>query len=69
MSGLTISIDTPFLTFEEYARRTGTTTDNVRYQVRHGRLPIKPKTKPKETPYINMLALMKEAHELCADNQ
>ncbi|ABZ75875.1 conserved hypothetical protein [Shewanella halifaxensis HAW-EB4] len=65
MSNLSLHIDAPFLSFEEYARRTGTTVDNVRYLVREGRLPIRPKCRPQERPYINMLALMKEASELC----
>lgn len=65
MSNLSLHIDAPFLSYEEYARHTGTTVDNVRYLVREGRLPIRPKFKPQERPYINMLALMKEASELC----
>ncbi|MCL1050360.1 DNA-binding protein [Shewanella abyssi] len=64
MSNFTYQIDAPFISFEEYARRAGIQPSAVRAQVREGRLPIRPKLKPQERPFINMLALAKEAAEL-----
>lgn len=63
MSQVTFQIDAPFVTFEEYSRRTGTSIASIRAQVRQGRLPIKPKKSRSETPFINMLALAREASE------
>lgn len=65
MSNITISLDAPFLRYAEYAKRTGTTVDNVRYLVRIGKLPIRPKQTAKEDPMINMVALFAEAAALC----
>lgn len=63
MSTVIVNIDTPVLSYEEFARRTGTTVDNVRYLVRHGRLPCMPKTNARHTPYINMVALHQMAQQ------
>lgn len=65
MNNITINIDAPFLPYAAYAARTGTTVDNVRYLVRVGKLPIRPKQSPKEDPMINMVALFAEAAALC----
>jgi hypothetical protein len=63
MSTSAFQIATPFVSYEEYSRLTGTPVATVRNLVRSGRLPIRKKTKPQEKPYINMLALMKEASD------
>lgn len=49
------------MSYEEYARLTGIPVATVRNLVRDGRLPIRAKLKPQEKPFINMLALIKEA--------
>ncbi|MCS6258834.1 MULTISPECIES: DNA-binding protein [Shewanella] len=69
MSLITISVDAPFLSYAEYARRTHTTVDNVRYLVRIGKLPIRPKDTPKGHPQINMVALLAEAAALYEEQQ
>lgn len=63
MSNITLQFDTPFLSYEEYARRTGCSIHLVRRHVREGKLPIKPKATEKETPFINMVALTRAAAE------
>ncbi|WP_108944117.1 DNA-binding protein [Shewanella halifaxensis] len=64
MSNFTLQIDTPYISCEEYARRSGIKLRTVRTLISDGRLPIRPKTKSKERPFINMIALMKEAKDL-----
>ena len=61
MSSLTLHIDAPYISFEEYARRTGIQVGAVRKLGAAGRLPIRPKVKAQERPFINMLALAQEA--------
>ncbi|WP_417762211.1 DNA-binding protein [Shewanella sp.] len=63
MSNLTLHIDSPVLTYEEFGRRTGMSIHLIRKMVSEGRLPIVPKRKPKDTPFINMLALSRAASE------
>ncbi|GAA4892566.1 DNA-binding protein [Ferrimonas pelagia] len=58
---LSIQLDTPFLTVEEYAKRVGLSIRAVQGQIYRGQLPIKSKTKPNERTFINMLALFDEA--------
>jgi hypothetical protein len=64
MSNLTLHIDAPYISYEEYARRTGIPVGAIRKLVAEGRLPIRPKLKAQERPFINMLALAKEAADL-----
>ncbi|QXN26692.1 DNA-binding protein [Shewanella putrefaciens] len=64
MSSLVISIPAPFVTFQQYAAATGLKLNKVQALAREGRLPIMPKATPKETPLINMVALMKQANDL-----
>ncbi|MGI2146282.1 DNA-binding protein [Shewanella frigidimarina] len=66
MSNITFQIDAPFVSSEEYARRVGISVRTVRSLISDGRLPIRPKLKPQERPFINMLAVAKEAAELAA---
>ncbi|MBB1362137.1 DNA-binding protein [Shewanella sp. SR44-4] len=66
MSQFTFQIDAPFVSSEEYARRVGISVRTVRSLISDGRLPIRPKLKPQERPFINMLAVAKEAAELAA---
>lgn len=64
MANFTVQIDTPCLSAQEYARRTGTTLNQVRRMIYDGRLPVMPKRSPKETPFINMIALAKAAADI-----
>ncbi len=63
MNQSSFQVVTPYVTFEEYSRISGLTLNTIRHLVREGSLPIRPKLKPKEKPFINMLALLKEADE------
>ncbi|MCW3171247.1 DNA-binding protein [Shewanella subflava] len=66
MSRYVYQIAAPFVSYEEYARLTGVPVATVRNLVRTGRLPIRAKAVPQEKPFINMLALIKEADEQSA---
>jgi predicted DNA-binding transcriptional regulator AlpA len=66
MSHFTFQIDAPFVSSEEYARRVGISVRTVRTLISDGRLPIRKKLKPQERPFINMLAVAKEAADLAA---
>ena len=61
MSSSAFQIAAPFVSYEEYARLAGIPVATVRNLAREGRLPIRKKTRPQEKPFINMLALIKEA--------
>lgn len=61
MTTFTVQMDTPYLSFEEYARRAGISLHLVRRQASEGKLPLRAKTKPKDKPFINMVALYQEA--------
>lgn len=61
MSRSAYQIAAPYVSYEEYARLSGIPVATVRNLVRDGRLPIRAKVKPQEKPFINMLALIKEA--------
>ena len=43
MTAFTVQMDTPYLSFEEYARRTGVSLHLVRRQAGEGKLPIRTK--------------------------
>ncbi|MEE3608233.1 MerR family transcriptional regulator [Avibacterium paragallinarum] len=51
----------PYVTVKEYARLTGASVDKVRKMVIEGDLPIRPKKKLRDTVFINMVAIAKEA--------
>lgn len=63
MNTFAVQIAAPYVSFEEYARLSGIPLATVRHLAREGRLPIRPKNKPQEKPFINMLALIKEADQ------
>lgn len=60
-----ISIDTPWVCTDEYARRTGQKMDAVRHQLREGVLPIIQPSGTKGKIFINMIALAK----MCSENE
>ena len=64
MSQIAYQIASPFVAYDEFSRVTGIPLNTVRAMVREGRLPIRPKARPKDKPLINMLALANEAAEL-----
>lgn len=58
---LAIQVDAPFITVEEYARRTGRSAEGVRKLCLAGRLPVRHRNSDRERYEINMIALAKEA--------
>lgn len=66
MMTMTLSLDTPMLSLDEYARRTGITVNVVRKQCESGMLPfIQHETRG--TRYINMVQLYQLCEEANAD--
>ncbi|ABN60788.1 hypothetical protein [Shewanella baltica] len=63
MNQIALQIATPYVTFEQYATLSGIPFNTVREMAKTGRLPLRPKDRPKEKPLINMLALTREAME------
>lgn len=58
---INIQVDVPYMTVEEYSRRSGIKTNTVRDLVQRGVLPTKPRSSKQEKIYINMIALAREA--------
>ncbi|OEC43897.1 hypothetical protein A7D27_08950 [Pseudomonas sp. 1D4] len=59
---LSFTIDTPYLTVTEYAKRTGQSPRSVRREIERGLIPIRPKTPgSKEAVLINMVKLCAQA--------
>ncbi|ENH7109822.1 hypothetical protein ABWJ26_000225 [Vibrio fluvialis] len=56
-----VVINTPFMTYEQYSQFSGMPKRTISDWVNEGKLPIKNKDKPKETPLINMVALLEIA--------
>ena len=59
---MNVVIDTPYLSVEEYARRTGMTERSVRERCIKGQLPVR-KRRDGERFFVNNALLMKEALE------
>lgn len=60
---MNVQIDTPYLTVEEYARRSGRTVRAVRDLCAAGDLPTKPRKQSGERYMVNNALLMKQALE------
>ncbi|MFZ7175181.1 hypothetical protein ACLSYX_10235 [[Pasteurella] aerogenes] len=58
---INIQIDAPYVTKEEYSRRTGLPIGTINDYLKQGKLPIKRRSSSNEKVFINMIALMKEA--------
>ncbi|ENN6466344.1 MULTISPECIES: hypothetical protein [Vibrio] len=56
-----VVLNTPFMTYDQYSQFSGMPKRTIIDWVSDGRLPIKRKAKPKETPMINMVALLEMA--------
>lgn len=63
---ITITIPDPYITLDEYCRRTGTKKETAKNLIQYGKLPIKPKGKQKKGLIeINMAALIVQALSEC----
>lgn len=59
-----ISIDTPYVTISEYARRSGQSNSSIRREITQGRYVIRPKHESsKAAVLINMIHIAVEAAE------
>ncbi len=58
---INIQLDTPFVTKDEYKRRTGLPMGTINSQLNNGKIPILPRKSPKEKVLINLIALAKQA--------
>ncbi|ARP40670.1 hypothetical protein BCS71_17235 [Vibrio lentus] len=56
-----VVLNTPFMTYDQYSQFSGMPKRTIMDWVADGRLPIKKKAKGKETPLINMIALVEMA--------
>jgi len=56
-----VIINSPFMTYEQYSQFSGMPKRTIMDWVADGRLPIKTKDRPKETPLINVVALIEMA--------
>jgi len=63
-----VVINTPFMTYEQYSHFSGMPKRTIMDWVSDGKLPIKRKVKEKETPLINMVALVEMATREAMDN-
>ena len=60
-----ITIDTPYVTVQEFARRSGLSDRSIRREIEQGHFIVRPKDGKgeKSTVFINMVHLAKEAAE------
>ncbi|WP_424408046.1 hypothetical protein [Pasteurella sp. PK-2025] len=58
---INIQLDTPFVTKDEYKRRTGLPMGTINDQLKKGKLPTVPRKSPKEKVLINLIALAEQA--------
>ncbi len=62
-SNVIVSIDTPYLTIEEYAKRIGLSSRAVAERARAGEYPLKPRKSSADKIFINNALLIKQALE------
>ncbi len=60
-NNLTLQIDAPFISVEEYAKRTGQTNKAVVRQCQEGKLPIGERSSNRAPFMINMVQMFKRA--------
>ncbi|NBN73632.1 regulator [Proteus sp. G2615] len=60
---ITITIPEPYITIEEYVKRSGLSRNTVKNMIADGRLPVRAKSKDlkQSTVFINLAALTVEA--------
>ncbi len=63
-----VVLNTPFMTYDQYSQFSGMPKRTIMDWVKDGRLPIKKKDKPKDTPLINMVALVEMATRETMEN-
>ncbi|MDN3695886.1 hypothetical protein F0249_03290 [Vibrio sp. 03-59-1] len=63
-----VVLNTPFMTYDQYSQFSGMPKRTIMDWVADGRLPIKKKAKGKETPLINIIALVELATREAMEN-
>ncbi len=58
---MNVQIDTPYLTPDEYARRSGMTPRQVLERCKNGDLPVRKRNNERERYFVNNALLTKEA--------
>lgn len=61
MLSFQIVINSPYMTYEEYARHTGQTVRQIKDWAAQGKIITQPKGAAKETPLINVIAMNEKA--------
>ena len=62
---INLVVSEPFITLDEFCRRTGYKTSYARQMIREGRLPIRKKEGVNSLIEVNMFALTMEAAQGC----
>lgn len=60
---MTVQVDSPYVTCEEYARRAGLSSRAVRERCMAGTLPVAPRKKDGERYLVNLALLTRQALE------
>lgn len=55
MAHITIQIDSPVLSLDEFCKRSGIPEGTARMRIQEGEIPIMPKATPKERIRVNMV--------------
>lgn len=66
MTQISINIDTPVVSIDEFVRRTGHSLATVRRQITSGLIPTLPREKRNEKVNINLIAYMVQCAEKAA---
>lgn len=61
MLSFQVVINSSYMTYDEYARHSGLTIRTIRDWADEGKLIIKEKSKPRETPMVNVIAMTEMA--------
>ncbi|MGF1761028.1 hypothetical protein L4D76_24510 [Photobacterium sagamiensis] len=61
MLSFQVVINAPYMTYDEYARFSGLTIRTIREWANEGKLIVKAKTKNRETPMVNVIAMTEMA--------
>lgn len=61
MLSFQVVINSSYMTYDEYARYSGLTIRTIRDWADEGKLIIKEKSKPRETPMVNVIAMTEMA--------
>ncbi|MFQ3261271.1 hypothetical protein [Reinekea sp.] len=58
---VTVQVDAGYISVEEFAKRTGQTSESVKQQCKRGQLPVAPREKENSKYYVNNALLITQA--------